>query len=277
MSTQAELAPVESALRQTELITAFGIALGSLENLLHPQAFDDNGVISWQVGRTRFKWTADKRADVLGKVLSPPGYQAVVAFRIAAALVVMNPSSDRKSRAAALWYLTASNLLLQLRNSFGSDGTDHMNMLTCASLAASTLFPDDLRAKEACTWFIAGQSCLSYLTAGVAKLVSPYWRDGTAMSGIFRTHTYGDKRVYQLLKKYPMLSKAGGWAVIIGETAFPLVLLLPKKPALGILGTGLGFHVGNAVFMGLNRFVWTFSGTYPSVAHCSRALRRRAA
>ena len=57
--------------------------------------------------------------------------------------------------------------------------------------------------------------------------------------------------------------------------AFPLVLVAPKKVALGLLGTGVTFHVGNAVFMGLNRFMWAFSGTYPAVAHCSRSLRQR--
>ncbi len=275
MTTSAELAPVESALRKTELLTAASIALGSIENLLHPKTYEDTGVISWQVSRTRFKWTAGERAEILAKIMAPPGYQVLLSLRVAACAVIMSKDADQASKAAALWFLAATNWLLHLRHSFGSDGTDHMNMLLSATLAAGSLFGDDPRAKEACAWFIAGQSCLSYLAAGVAKAVSPHWRDGTAMSGIFRTYSYGDRRLHKVLSRYPIISKVGGWTVIIGETAFPLVLLVPKKMALGLLGTGTAFHVGNAVFMGLNRFVWTFSATYPSVAHCSRALRKR--
>jgi hypothetical protein len=189
---------------------------------------------------------------------------------------VISGSADRKAKAAAHAYITATNWLLHTRNSFGGDGTDHMNMLVEAALTAGAFFPDDKRVQEACTWFIAAQSCLSYITAGTAKLISPQWRDGTAMTGIFRTRTYGDERLYTLFKKYPAAATAVGWATIIGELGFPLALVAPKKAALGLLGTGVSFHVGNAVFMGLNRFVWAFSGTYPAVAHCSRALRKRA-
>jgi len=274
MRTQSPLIPVEQALRRTELITACGIILACLENLSNPRAFDDDGLMSWQVGRTRFKWTADKRADILNKVMSPPGYQSVIALRMAAAAVVLSQESERRNKAVAYWILVLTNLLLSLRHNFGGDGSDHMNMVVSAALAIGSLFPGDARAKEACAWFVTGQSCLSYLASGVSKLTSTYWRNGEAMTGIFRTHTYGDKRLHQVLQKSPLLSKAGGWSVILGEITFPLVLLTPKKIALGILGTGVSFHLGNAVFMGLNRFVWAFSATYPSVAHCSRGLRQ---
>lgn len=276
MSTQVEIPPASAALRQSEVISAVGTLLGALEHVTSPEAFEEGGLISWEVGRTRFKWLAHKKADALGKVMSPPGLQVMVALRVAAAAVVISGTSDRKARAAAHAYITATNWLLHTRNSFGGDGTDHMNMLVEAAQTASALFPDDKRVQEACNWFIAAQSCLSYITAGAAKLISPQWRDGTAMTGIFRTRTYGDERLYKLFKKHPAAATAVGWATIIGELSFPLALVAPKKAALGLLGTGVSFHVGNAVFMGLNRFVWAFSGTYPAVAHCSRALRKRA-
>lgn len=276
MRTKSSLIPVEYALRRTEFITAAGIILACIENLSNNRAFDDDGLMSWQVGRTRFKWTADKRADFLNAVMSPPGYQSVVALRMAAAAVVLSQKTENRNKAVAYWLLVLTNMLMALRHNFGGDGSDHMNMMVCGALAVGSLFPGDTRAKEACSWFIAGQSCLSYLASGASKMTSTYWRNGEAMTGIFRTHTYGDERLHKLFQKSPLLAKAGGWSVILGEITFPLVLLVPKKLALSILGTGVSFHLGNAVFMGLNRFVWAFSATYPSVAHCSRSLRMRA-
>jgi hypothetical protein len=173
-------------------------------------------------------------------------------LRLLASAALLNPRASRATRTSAVTFLAGTNWALHVRNGFGTDGTDHMNMLTHAALAASKLFPHDQLAREACAWFIAGQSVLSYASAGAAKLLSPLWRDGSAMAGIFRTQTYGTK-----------------W---VGELAFPLVLVAPKPVARALLGLGAAFHVGNAAFMGLNRFIWAFSATYPSVIHVSKHL-----
>ena len=265
--------PVDRALRQTEVINSIGVALGSLEFLARPKQFEPTGLLSWHVGRTRFKWSAKKQADVLDKLFNPPGFYGLVALRLAASAMLLNPRATRSTRAAAVTFLAGTNWALHVRNGYGTDGTDHMNMLTHAALAASKLFPNDHIARQACAWFIAGQSCLSYAAAGAAKVVSPFWRDGTAMSGVFRTQTYGTRWVGELMKKYPVLAKAGGWSVILGELAFPLVLVAPKPVARALLATGTAFHLGNAAFMGLNRFVWAFGATYPSVIQVSRHLR----
>lgn len=277
MHVESRPAPVDVAIRRTEIVTAIGIIIGALENLADSATFDDDGLISWKVGRTRFPWLMSDRAAFLDTVMSPPGFQALMAARLAAAAVVASGGASRGTKVSAMTALVLSNWALQLRNPSGSDGADQMNGLVCAALAVSAAFPDDERVKEACTWFIAAQSTLSYAAAGLAKAVSPMWRDGTAMTGVFRTRTYGDARVYRLLKRYPALAKGAGWGVVAGETLFPLVWVAPRRTALALLGTGASFHVGNALFMGLNRFLWAFGGTYPSVAHCSRALRRRPA
>jgi len=224
-----ELAPARAALRQTEMITAVGIILGALEHLVSPEQFEEQGLISWEVGRTRFKSLAHPRADLLGKVMAPPGLQVVVALRVAAAAVVMSGNADRRSKAAAMAYLATTNWLLHVRNPLGGDGTDHMNMLVCATLTVSSLFPEDERIQEACTWFIAAQSTLSYAAAGAAKLVSPYWRNGTAMTGIFRTRSYGDERVHRLFTKYPELAKIGGWATMWVRWLSPWSLWRPRR------------------------------------------------
>jgi len=270
--TELATLPVDRALRRTELINAIGVAIGSLEFLARPKQLAETGLLSWPVGRTRFRWSTKNHVDVLNRLFNPPGVYGLIALRLLASAALLNPRASRATRTSAVTFLAGTNWALHVRNGFGTDGTDHMNMLTHAALAASKLFPHDKLAREACAWFIAGQSVLSYASAGAAKLLSPFWRDGSAMAGIFRTHTYGTKWVGELMKKYPVLATAGGWGVILGELAFPLVLVAPKPVARALLGLGTSFHVGNAAFMGLNRFVWAFSATYPSVIHVSKHL-----
>ncbi len=185
------------------------------------------------------------------------------------------PGVDRRIKAASTAFLAVSNAAQALRSHHGMDGSDHANFLVCTALAASGLFPRDPAARQACTAFIAGQSVLSYVAAGAAKAVASYWRDGTAMQGIFRTRTYGTRWINDLFARYPLVPKAAGWSVWVGEMLFPAVLVAPKPVAAGLIATGASFHAGSAAFMGLNRFVWAFGAMYPCVRHHSKHLSKR--
>ena len=64
-----------------------------------------------------------------------------------------------------------------------------------------------------------------------------------------------------------------GWVVILAELAFPLALLAPAKVLFGVLALFALFHVGIAVAMGLDTYVWAFLAAYPSVLVIGAALR----
>jgi len=113
--------------------------------------------------------------------------------------------------------------------------------------------------------FIAAQAVLSYFTAGVAKLVSPMWRSGTALPAILGTYNHGLAWVSRSMETRPSIGLVLGWAVILFEVSFPLVLIAPQPVAIVALGVGLTFHLGCAVLMGLNSFVWPFPATYVCV------------
>lgn len=267
---------LDRVIDQTELLAATGVILSSLEYLTQPEHFDDKGgLLSWEIGRTKFRTTSRTSFKLLDKAFQTPGVHVLIGLRVAAAALTIAPGVNPRVKAAATLYLTATNWALHLRNSYGADGSDQMTIIVYASLAACRIFPNDRQVKEIATMFVAAQSCLSYLAAGAAKIVSPYWRDGTAMTGVFRTKTFGQRHVAAVLKRYPILAKAGGWGVILGEMLFPLAMIGNKHVARGLLATGTAFHAGNALFMGLNRFMWAFSATYPSVAYHSKSLSPR--
>ncbi|EIE98531.1 hypothetical protein [Saccharomonospora glauca] len=266
----------DRAFDQVERLTALGAAVSSLEYLASSRDFDRGELLSWDTARTRYRWMTGRSAKALGAVFDKPGIQALFGLRVLAAATLLNPRASHASKTAAATYLATTNFAVHARSPYGSDGSETVLTISLTSIALGRWFRSDPRARHACLWFIAAQSCLSYGIAGLAKLVSPVWRDGTAVRDIFRTRMFGHRKVFSFLRNRPKLARAVGMGTIVGEMAFPLVLVAPAPVARALLATGAGFHASNAVVMGLNRFVWAFLGTYPAVMYCSRALGRRA-
>lgn len=267
--------PVDAVLRRTEQIAGIGIGLSSVEYLVKPRQFRPDGLLSWELGRTKYRWTTSSKLDKITPLFNVPGVQGLIAARLLSSAALVLPGTSNKTRAAAASTLAGTNWMLHIRNSYGSDGTDHMTTLLCAAIAASKAVPHDSKAREVCTMFIAAQSALAYAASGLCKLTSPYWRDGSAMRGVFRTKTFGHKQLGELFKRHPLLSKCTAWGTIGGELLFPLVLVSSRPVAKAMLSAGISFHIGNGVFMGLGRFIWTFGATYPSVMHHSKSLSKR--
>lgn len=260
-------------------ITAVGALVNGLEELSRPRDMHDRSLFSWPVRRTGLRVLSNRKLHPALQAFEHPRYQNVVAARTAAAAGVMLAPATSKLRSAALLGLSGLMLAKSYRHTYGSDGSDQVSFITTTIAGAASLPGLNARHRGMLAGFITFQSALSYFSAGVAKLRSPAWRDGSAVTGIFRTKTYGDEQLYQFLKNHLWAAKALAWTVIAAETAFPIVLILPPVPRRALLGLAASFHVANARFMGLNRFFWAFLGTYPvvdqSAENIQRAIARR--
>ncbi|PXY36319.1 hypothetical protein [Prauserella flavalba] len=272
--TVIDRAEQDRALRRVEALTGLGAAVSSLEYLASSKDFDRGELLSWDTARTRYRWMTGRLEKALGTVFDKPGVQVLFGARVLAAATLMNSAATERAKTAAATYLAGTNFAVHARSPYGSDGSETVLTISLTTLTLSKLFANDPKARQACLWFIAAQSCLSYGIAGVAKLISPVWRDGSAVRDIFRTRMFGHRLAFSALRDRPRVARALGQATIAGEMLFPLVLVAPKPVARALLGVGASFHAGNAVFMGLNRFVWAFLGTYPAIVYCSRALGR---
>ncbi len=266
---------IDRTFSRMEKISAVGAMIGALEQIVRSAELDDDGMFSWPIHRTRDQSNQRFPRKQIGKLLEYPNVVAIPHIRFLAAARLLFGSPGPKERALLLTALVATGSGMDLRHHYGGDGSDQMSQITFVASLLEKAFPHDARAREACLRFVAFQTCVSYVSAGTVKLVSPVWRDGSAVTGIFRTDAYGDAALHGLLKRYPDLAVVLAWTVILGELSFPLVLFAPRWVAEGVLATGAVFHLANGKFMGLNRFVWAFSGTYPAVAYVSRALHGR--
>lgn len=253
---------LESVARLTTILVMVAVAIGALELLASPAVVRDTGFYSWRVLRTAHPWALGPRGGALADSMFGPGGMSVVwVSQVAAALLAIADVGP-----ALLWILVAlaGNLLLHVRNTYGLDGSDQMQAIVLAALLLYHVAPDDTGRRIA-LGFVAAQSLLSYFAAGIAKSVSPVWRNGTAIAGVLDTLSYGTSRGTRIINRWPALSTALCWSTLAFECAMPLLVFVSPQACLVFLGVGLAFHAGIALAMGLNLFFWSFAATYPCV------------
>ena len=249
-------------------ICACGIAITSLELLLRPRYLTDVGLMSWHISRLDHRWQLQGLTSAgLNAALRFPAFLwlLVMRFSVAAlqtfgpAALILNP--------VILWLAAILTIAFTVRSRYGLNAADQVAILVFLGLAFVQVAPTQL-TKTAYLWFLALQCCFSYTIAGIAKLSSAGWRNGTSLPGILCVKTYCHASVGRFVRQHPSILFAISWAVIVWECVFVLILILPIQYAAVFLGLGLCFHVITAIVMGLNDFVWAFCGMYPAVLFC---------
>lgn len=155
------------------------------------------------------------------------------------------------------------HLISMKRLVYGLDGADQMHSVMWFGLALSAFSP------AAALTLIAGQSLLSYEIAGIAKLAGPTWRSGQAAGAIASTSSYGTQRLWPIVARWSLVLS---WATILFEIGGPLLALVNPIGALLFVVAAVGFHIGIAVTMGLNNFVWAFGAALPAVVWLSGTM-----
>jgi hypothetical protein len=249
-------------------ICSIGLVISTLELLSVRKAFSADGAYSWPVFSAVLLRTRNATRDtLLSAIFDDHGVVALLAIRLIALFCMLFVPIYSLTFRVSLTLVIVSILLMTWRRSFGDDGADQMNTIVlitgwlCTAIIQSDLL---LRAG---LWFIALQAVLSYGTAGVAKLVSPIWRGGHAVAGVFSTGTYGLTAVAAFLRGRPILNYLLCWSVMVIETGFLVALFLPVPYATMFLVWGIVFHLLCAVIMGLNNFFWAFFSSYPAIVY----------
>ena len=257
-----------------KLIASFGLGLLTLEQLYNWRQMSSNGLYSWKVlGSRSFLLSKNLWSVSLNKLLDFPVVLLVLAARLGSLILLILFIGDALLEPLLLVIIILSILLVNYRHIYGQDGSDQMLSIIFITLLLNSFFSSYYLVTELCIVFIAFQSCLSYCTAGIAKLVGEKWRSGTAVFEIFNTNTYGTILVANFLKQYPGISRIMSWIVILVESSFPLVLVVGYPLALFFIVWGIVFHIMNAFIMGLNTFLWAFLATYPAILFCALSFQ----
>jgi hypothetical protein len=203
-------------------------------------------------------------------LLETNGLSWVFRLRAACGVALCLPLPTNAAAVTAGIALVLS-ILIGYRNLVAGDGSDQMTVIVLAGLIIAG-GPFDARTRLAGYVLIAGQAILSYVTAGVAKAISPTWRQGEALPLILRTATYGTHQFARWCADRTGVARALCWATILFEVLFPFAVLAPMPIFIAALASGVLFHTGIAMLMGLNVFTWAFVATYPSLIVCRAAF-----
>jgi hypothetical protein len=266
---------LDAALRASVVLAALGSIVSAWEYKIRLPLFANDGILPWRVLKLHYPLTARGMVGRLSDILfQSRRFRFVVWLRLVSAVSVLALALAGTVSWPLLLILFLSTAAVTPRSGFGLDGAYQMLVIVIGASLLAAVAPRQSVAREACMWFIAIQLILSYVIAGIAKMRSQVWRSGQAIVGILSTNCYGHPGLFGLLRRHEWIGTLLCWSTIGFELLFPLVLFAPDAIVLGLLVSGLCFHISTAVFMGLNGFLMAFSSAYPALIFVLSKLER---
>ena len=258
-----------TTLHWTTIPIAIWCAMSSLEVIVVRHAFRAGAPLG-----TDLAALSDARlipTMVASPVCSPTALLIVPTVRLAAGIAL--PFSQGALTAGLLAVVIACTVLLSIAM-HGSDGADKIALAasTAALLIAIGHVADDgWMCLAGLVWGV-GQALIAYVTAGAAKLVRHFWRDGTAFAAAMTSHQSGHALMAAAVRHRPVALLLA-WAVMMIEVLSPLALIVPPAACIAILIALAAFHACTAIFMGLNTYPWAFAATYPCILMANAIVR----
>jgi hypothetical protein len=248
-----------------QTIASIAVVIDAIEIIIERHQYSSRGIFNFEVLRTDKTWMLNKRLNPIFRILFDyPNFIFLISIQLVTAVLIVSHIFTNLSVYFVLIILSI-HLLTHIRNRYGMNGSDQLQVIIFASLLIFYLNPDDILVQKFSIYFIGFQSLLSYFMAGLAKLVSPTWRDGNAISGIMNTESFGNRLIAKILIDKPLLSKLICWGVIIFESIFPIFIFGGIYTTYIFIIMGILFHLLLAILMRFNSFLWSFIATYPAL------------
>lgn len=261
-------------LRQTLGLTCVLIGIWSsitaLEWLVSRRTLAMGGAMGWDLLGLRAGWFY--RSALVTRLFETNAMTGVSLVRLVAGLALLLPLPPAAALAAlAVTAACCAILAIRLR---ASDGADKMGVVAtgAAMLVALGLVLGDPWLSFAGLLWGGGQLAIAYCASGLTKLALPVWRSGRAMADSMAAYHFGHRHAHAVAR-HRGAALALSWGLMLAETLFPLALLAPPELLLGVLALFALFHLGMAVIMGLNTYIWAFAAAYPAAFALSGVLR----
>lgn len=160
-----------------------------------------------------------------------------------------------------IFFVFLINIVISLRSRYGVDGTFHMSTQVLATLFIFLVLGGTEFAILMAFYFNV-QMMLCYFFSGFIKIFGPSWRNGTCLVGIFSTLPYGHPYAAKIFENR-FFSFFVCWVVILIEVAISFSPLMDDAFFYLLLLSGVLLHLSFAIFMGLNKFFYTWMSAYP--------------
>jgi hypothetical protein len=258
------------ALTWMGVLGGIGVAIDAAAALHTREAMSERGIFASGLLRTGWKpWLHGRLSRPLSWLFRYPQVLTLFAAQllgVTALFIVPWLTGWPQAAAGALGaaVVVGARMLLHARIQLGNDGSDQMVLVVVMSLLIGWLAIGTPIAAVA-VGYAALQLLLAYLVAGIAKLSSDTWRRGEAVPAILNTIGLGWPALARTLRRHHALSLGLCWSVIAFECLLPTAILVGPPGIYVFLAFGLAFHLGIAITMGLNTFLWAFTSAYPAL------------
>jgi hypothetical protein len=242
----------------------FVVFLVGLEQWASRRGLDDDGVWSWPLLREHLMSARPSTLlAVVDVVFGGGGARALIAGKLLAGVALLVLPEPGLCAVVACW-LTSVLLSVRFLGRENGAADAMINLVATAALGVELARLVDVDAVRAGVIFVAAQTTLSYLSAGVAKLRSSAWRSGRAPAAFVAVGRYRAPRWAVAVVTRPGVSAFASVGVLAWQLSFPLALWSPAWCVVALVA-GASFHTLNAVVFGLHRFFWAWLITYPAV------------
>lgn len=261
----------DDAIGASERLSALTSLASSAEYLTLAEQMERGGPNDWSIHRDAYRGSHVITRTGLDAVSRPRTTHRLHQLRVALAASLLLPGRGRW-RGVANLALVATGAGLYPRHRYGTDGSDQVAVQSQAAMGVARIarLPS---VQDTMLWYLGGQATLSYAVSGWVKLLGPSWVEGSALTGIMRTVTYGHPTAHRLAARHPRATKRLVHGVLAMECLFPLVYAPGGRLVRPVLAATNAFHVSNGVLMGLGRFVTSFASMHPAVAYTSAPKR----
>ncbi len=228
--------------------------------------FSDQGVMQAETARRitgYLQWS-----PLMAVPATPTLVQACLTLMVGNALLLMLGVFSRWQAAMLFFWMVC----FQHRNPLILDGEDTVFRLFAFYLAWMPLdcrwsLWRKFRGDAAPSWMhvrsrawplrlIQMQMCFLYLSAAWSKWLGETWRDGSALFYVFQMgDLFGRGWWPDAVLESDVLIRAGTWSVLAVEAALPVLLILRRTRAAGVI-LGIGLHLLMEYSMDLFLFQW---------------------
>lgn len=259
--------------RLTISILSIGILIASLENLKVWPVFQSKGILSWNVSKLGIKWFVSSRfSKLLDFLMQEKMFKWFIYIRVFSSILTFVFSILNIISPIPILFLFFSTMLVSLRSSYGLNGANQMHLVILLALLIGSFSGVGSHISLLCLWFIVGELLLSYFISGITKFGSPMWRKSLAIKAIFSTRCFGHAFLYRLFSTQEVLTVGLSWFVFCFEILFFTILFFSPQFAILFIIAGFLFHLSNAIFMGLNDFLFAFCAAYPALIYCVQLI-----
>lgn len=237
------------------------LLLGGIEQFWLRRELGRGGLLDWHLTSMHLATRPlDRvlRTRAARTILTPRGTIGLgMVLAVAAATLAIFP----RQPLVALVVLLA-HVALGKRHHQSVEGSDDMIMVLLGVIVLRGLSADPM-VQHVAVAFVAGQICVSYLTAGLSKTQGREWWSGAAMPRTMSTEYFGHRAMATILWRFRFAAVGLSWVTLAWESTFALAIVAPPQVALLAVAVALSFHLGCSVSMHLGAFVWAFAATYP--------------